>query len=183
LAIDKKRKDELVSEYQDLLQRSSAIFLTRYGGMTVKDLEALRLKIGDANGQINVTKNTLLGIALEQVNRVPPTELLNGQVATSFALGEATALAKVLVEQAKANDKLTIVGGMLGNRILTKAEVEALATLPSLDQLRAQILGLISAPAQGIVSVVANSVRQVVNVLDAYAKKDENAAAAEPAAA
>ena len=182
MAIDKKRKDELVSEYHDLLQRSSAIFLTRYGGMTVKELEALRLKIGDANGQINVTKNTLLGIALEQVNRVPPSDLLNGQVATSFALGEATALAKVLVEQAKANDKLTIVGGMLGNQVLTKAEVEALATLPSLDQLRDQILGLISAPAQGIVSAVTNGVRQVVNVLDAYAKKDENAAA-EPAAA
>ena len=102
MAIDKKRKDELVGEYTDLLQRSSAIFLTRYGGMTVKEMEALRLKIGDVNGQINVTKNTLLGIALEQTDRVPPGELLNGQVATSFALGEASALAKVLVDQAKA---------------------------------------------------------------------------------
>jgi len=183
LAIDKKRKDELVTEYRDLLERSSAIFLTRYGGMTVKEMEALRLKIGDANGQINVTKNTLLGIALEQTDHVPPSELLNGQLATSFALGEASALAKVLVDQAKANDKLKIVGGMLGNRVLTPKEVESLATLPSLDQLRAQILGLINAPAQGIVSAVTNGVRQVVNVLDAYAKKDENAAAPDAAAA
>jgi len=183
LAIDKKRKDELVNEYRDLLQRSSAIFLTRYGGMTVKEMEALRLKISDANGQINVTKNTLLGIALEQTDHVPPSELLNGQVATSFALGEASALAKVLVDQAKANDKLQIVGGMFGNRVLTPKEVESLATLPSLDQLRAQILGLINAPAQGIVSAVTNGVRQVVNVLDAYAKKDENAAAPDAAAA
>jgi len=182
LAITKERKDELVGEYRELLQQSSAIFLTQYGGLSVKELEALRLKIGDVNGRINVTKNTLLRIALEQANRVPPVELLNGQVATSFALGEAPALAKVLVDQAKANDKLKIVGGMLGNRALTPAEVEALATLPSLDQLRAQIMGLISAPAQGIVSAVANGVRQVVNVLDAYAKKDETAAAAEPAA-
>ena len=183
MAIDKKRKDELVTEYRDLLERSSAIFLTRYGGMTVKEMEALRLKIGDANGQINVTKNTLLGIALEQTDHVPPSELLNGQLATSFALGEASALAKVLVDQAKANDKLKIVGGMLGNRVLTPKEVESLATLPSLDQLRAQILGLINAPAQGIVSAVTNGVRQVVNVLDAYAKKDENAAAPDAAAA
>jgi len=182
LAITKERKDELVGEYRELLQQSSAIFLTQYGGLSVKELEALRLKIGDVNGRINVTKNTLLRIALEQADRVPPVELLNGQVATSFALGEAPALAKVLVDQAKANDKLKIVGGMLGNRALTPAEVEALATLPSLDQLRAQIMGLISAPAQGIVSAVANGVRQVVNVLDAYAKKDETAAAAEPAA-
>ncbi len=182
MAITKERKDELVGEYRELLQQSSAIFLTQYGGLSVKELEALRLKIGDVNGRINVTKNTLLRIALEQADRVPPVELLNGQVATSFALGEAPALAKVLVDQAKANDKLKIVGGMLGNRALTPAEVEALATLPSLDQLRAQIMGLISAPAQGIVSAVANGVRQVVNVLDAYAKKDETAAAAEPAA-
>jgi len=128
-----------------------------------------------------VTKNTLLRIALEEADRVPPLELLNGQVATSFALGEASTLAKVLVDQAKTNDKLKIVGGMLGDRPLTPAEVEALATLPSLDQLRAQILGLIGAPAQGIVSAVANGVRQVVNVLDAYAKKDD-APAAEAAA-
>ena len=178
MAIDKNRKDELVSEYRDLLQRSSAIFLASYGGMTVKELEALRLKVSDANGQINVTKNTLLGIAMEQTDRVPPRELLNGQLATSFALGEAPTLAKVLVDQAKANDKLKIVGPTLGDRLLTPAEVESLATLPSLDQLRAQILGLINAPAQGIVSAVTNGVRQVVNVLDAYAKKDESAAAA-----
>ena len=177
MAIKKARKDELVEHYRDLLQNSSAIFLTQYGGMTVKELEALRLKIGEAQGQINVTKNTLLRIAMEQNELTPPTELLNGPVATSFALGEAPTLAKVLVDQAKANDKLKIIGGMLGDRPLTTAEIESLATLPSLDQLRAQILGLISAPAQGIVSAVTNGVRQVVNVLDAYAKKDESAPA------
>ena len=181
MAISKQKKEKFVGEYSELLQQSSAIFLTRYGGMTVKDMEALRLKIGEAQGQMSVTKNTLLRIALEEADRVPPLELLNGQVATSFALGEASTLAKVLVDQAKANDKRKIVGGMLGNRSLTPAEVEALATLPSMDQLRAQILGLLGAPAQGIVSAVANGVRQVVNVLDAYAKKDE-APAAEAAA-
>lgn len=180
MAIKKEKKDELVEHYRELLQNSSAIFLTQYGGMTVKEMEALRLKIGDAHGRINVTKNTLLRIAMEENELTPPIELMNGQVATSFALGEAPALAKVLVDSAKTNDKLKIVGGMLGERRLTPAEVEALASLPSLDQLRAQILGLISAPAQGIVSAVTNGVRQVVNVLDAYAKKDE--AAAEPAA-
>jgi large subunit ribosomal protein L10 len=179
LAIKKERKDELVGQYRELLQQSSAIFLTQYSGMTVKEFEALRVKIGDAHGRINVTKNTLLRIALEENEIAPPLDLLNGQVATSFALGEAPTLAKVLVDSAKANDKLKIIGGMLGPRQLTPAEVESLATLPSLDQLRAQILGLINAPAQGIVSAVTNGVRQVVNVLDAYAKKDE--ATAEPA--
>lgn len=179
MAIKKERKDELVEQYRELLQQSSAIFLTQYGGMSVKELEALRIKIGDAQGRINVTKNTLLRIAMEETDLTPPLDLLTGPVATSFALGEAPTLAKVLVEQAKANDKLKIIGGMLGDRPLSAAQVEALATLPSLDQLRAQILGMLNAPAQGIVSAVANGVRQVVNVLDAYAKKDESEA--EPA--
>lgn len=177
MAIKKARKDELVEHYTELLKNSSAIFLTQYGGMSVKDLEALRLKVSDANGQINVTKNTLLRIAMEANEMAPPLDLMSGQVATSFALGEVPTLAKVLVDQAKANDKLTIIGGMMGDRRLTPAEIEALATLPPLDQLRGQILGLISAPAQGIVSAVANGVRQVVNVLDAYAKKDDSAPA------
>ena len=177
MAIKKVRKDELVEQYTDLLKNSSAIFLTQYGGMSVKDLEALRIKVSEADGQINVTKNTLLRIAMEANELTPPLDLMNGQVATSFALGEVPTLAKVLVDSAKTNDKLTIIGGMLGDRRLTPAEIEALATLPSLDQLRAQILGLVSAPAQGIVSAVANGVRQVVNVLDAYAKKDDSAPA------
>ena len=182
MAIKKARKDELVEQYSELLKNSSAIFLTQYGGMTVKELEALRHKISEADGRINVTKNTLLRIALEENEFAPPLDLMSGQVATSFALGEAPTLAKVLVDSAKTNDKLKIIGGMLGNRSLTPKEIEALATLPSLDQLRAQILGLVSAPAQGIVSAVANGVRQVVNVLDAYANKDDSAPAAEVAA-
>lgn len=182
MAISKEKKDKFVSEYRELLHNSSAVFLTQYGGMSVKEMEALRIKIGDAQGRFNVTKNTLLRIAMEEAEMTPPLDLLNGQVATSFALGEATTLAKILVDQAKASDKLNIIGGMMGNQRLSKAEIEALATLPSLDQLRAQILGLINAPAQGIVSAVANGVRQVVNVIDAYAKKDEAGAEAEAAA-
>lgn len=176
MAITKDRKDELVSEYTELVQKSDAIFITQYAGLTVKDMENLRTKLLDGKGQLNVTKNTLLRIALENNDRTVPEELLTGQVATSFALGEAPALAKILIDQAKANDKLKIRGGLLGNRVLSAADVEALASLPSLDQLRAQILGLISAPAQNIASVVAGGVRQVVNVLDAYSKKDESAA-------
>lgn len=173
MAINKQRKDELVGQYRDLLQNSSAVFLAQYAGMSVKELEALRVKIGDADGRINVTKNTLLRIAMEESELEPPLDLLTGQVITSFALGEAPSLAKVLVDSARTNDKIKIIGGMLGERRLSPSEIEALAKLPSLDELRAQILGLINAPAQGIVSAVSNSVRQVVNVLDAYAKKDE----------
>jgi large subunit ribosomal protein L10 len=183
LAITKKKKDELVEQYRELIQQSSAVFLTQYGGMSVKEMEQLRVKLSEANGRINVTKNTLLQIALEESEFATPADLLVGPVATSFALGEAPALAKVLVDQAKANEKLTIIAGLLGTQVLTKDEIESLANLPSLDELRAQILGLINAPAQGILSVVANSVRQVVNVVDAYAKKEEAGAVPQEAEA
>ncbi|HEY1409184.1 MAG TPA: 50S ribosomal protein L10 [Promineifilum sp.] len=178
MAISKQKKEKYVGEYRELLNNSRAIFLTDYTGLSVKEMEALRLKVGEVQGRISVTKNTLLRIAMEENEVAPPMDLLSGQVATSFALGEIPALAKVLVDQAKANDKLKIIGGMMGPKTLTPSDIESLASLPSLDQLRAQILGLLNAPAQGIASAVTNSVRQVVNVLDAYARKDAGAAEA-----
>jgi len=181
LAISKARKDELVAQYMDLIERSGAIFLTEYTGMNVKSLDALRNKVYEAQGEFHITKNTLLQHALEQSNRPVPEELLVGQVATGFAFGEAPALAKTLVDFAGENDRLSLRGGILGENMLSADEVNALAKLPSLDQLRAQIIGLISAPAQGIVSAITNGVRQVVNVIDAYAKSEEDGADA-PAA-
>jgi large subunit ribosomal protein L10 len=180
LAISKERKDELVAQYIDLLNNSRAVFITEYTGLNVKDINQLRQEVRKADGAFHVTKNTLLRFALQETNRPVPEELLLGQVATGFALNEAPTLAKTLTNFAKDQESLVIKGGILGNDILTAEQVSSLADLPSRDELRAQIIGLISAPAQNITSAIAGGVRQVVNVLDAYAKKDGEA---EPAAA
>jgi large subunit ribosomal protein L10 len=172
LAISKTRKDELVEQYIELLNNSRAVFITEYTGLNVKDISQLRQEIRKADGAFHVTKNTLLRYALEQTDHPAPEELLAGQVATGFALSEAPALAKALTDFAKDKENLIIKGAILGKNVLTAEQVTALATLPSLDELRAQIIGLISAPAQNITSVIAGGVRQVVNVIDAYAKKD-----------
>jgi large subunit ribosomal protein L10 len=177
LAISRERKEELVSEYVDLLTRSQAVFLAEYTGLTVKQMETLRNEVRNAQSSLSVTKNTLLSYALEQSGKPVPSDLLAGQIATGFALGEAPALAKILVDYAKKDDKLKLRGGIMGENLLSPAQVEALATLPPLEHLRAQILGLINAPAQNLASVLAGGVRQVVNVIDAYAKKDETAEA------
>jgi large subunit ribosomal protein L10 len=179
LAISKERKDTLVSQYKDLIEQSDAIFLTEYGGMTVKNLQALRAKLREADGKYFITKNTLLQLALEQSDVPAPSELLVGQIATGFAMGEAPTMAKALVNFAKSEENLTIKGGIMNLRLLSDKDVEALAELPSLDQLRAQIIGLIDGPARGIVSTLSSGVRQVVNVVDAYAKSED----AEPEAA
>lgn len=179
MAISKQRKEELVAQYIELINQSEAIFVAEYTGMSVKSMEALREKVRDANGAVHVTKNTLLKYALQESERPVPEELLMGQVATGFATGDVVALAKTLVDYARTEDKMTLKGGILGKELLSPAQIDALAKLPPLEQLRAQILGLISAPAQNVVSALTNGVRQVVNVIDAYAKSEDGEGAAE----
>ena len=182
LAISRKRKEELVAQYTELIEQSEAIILAEYKGMSVKSMEGLRTKVREVNGSFYVTKNTLLQYALEQTDMEVPEELLQGQIATGFAgQGEVAGLAKTLVDYAKNDNHLIVKGGIMGNELLSPDQVDAIAKLPSLDELRAQIIGLVSTPARNIASTVASGVRQVVNVLDAYAKKDEAEAEAEAA--
>ncbi|MCP4359470.1 MAG: 50S ribosomal protein L10 [Chloroflexi bacterium] len=176
MAISRAKKEELVTQYSSLIEQSQAIFLAEYTGLNVNGMESLRQEVDKAEATFHVTKNTLMQLALEQADMAVPDGFLNGQLATGFALNEAPSLAKALVDFAGKGDNLIIKGGFLGTRFLTPEEIEALAKLPSLDQLRAQILGLINAPAQNIAGVVAGGVRQIVNVLDAYAKKEETTA-------
>lgn len=178
MAISRTRKEELVAQYEELLAKSSAIFLAEYGGMSVKAMENLRIEVDKAEGAFHVTKNTLLQHALEEADISFPEDFLNGQLATGFALAEAPTLAKALVDFASKQDTLKIKGGFLGNRFLTSTEVEALAKLPSLEHLRAQLLGILNAPAQNLAGVVASGVRQVINVVDAYAKSESESAEA-----
>lgn len=177
MAISKARKEELVAQYGELIGQSKAIFMADYAGMSVKGLESLRQKVREADGAFYVTKKTLLKYALEQAEKPVPEELMEGQLAAGFALEQVPTLAKALVDFAKNEEKLTLRGGIFGNEVLSYDQVKELADMPSLPELRAQLLGLINAPAQNIVSAVTNGVRQVVNVIDAYAKSGEGEAA------
>jgi large subunit ribosomal protein L10 len=172
LAISKRKKEELVAEYTELLNQSNAVFLTEYTGLDVKQMQDLRSEVRKAEGSYRVTKNTLLLLALERSGKPIPADLLTGQLATGFALQEVPALAKKLSEFAKDQEQFAIKGGILGDKLLTPEQVEELAKLPSLDELRSKIIGLIQAPAIGIVSTLNSSVQQVVNVLDAYARQE-----------
>lgn len=178
MAISRERKEELVAEYVDLLNNSSAVFLAEYKGMSVKQLQQLRSGVREAEGQLSVTKNTLFRTALEQTGKPVPEGLLLGQTATGFAMGPVPTLAKALVDYAKGDELFAIKGGIVADRFLTVEEIEALAKLPSLDELRSQIIGLINAPASNIAGVISSGVRQLVNVIDAYAKTEETAEAA-----
>ena len=171
MAISKQRKEDLVAQYAELLDSSKAVFLTEYTGLDVKQMQQLRGEVRKAEGIFRVTKNTLLLHALEEAGKPAPADLLVGQLASGFALNEAPTLAKALTDFAKEVEEFTVKFGILEDELLTAEQVKALASLPSLDELRAQIIGLIGAPAQNITSTVANGVRQVINVVDAYAQQ------------
>ena len=179
MAISKDRKKELVDQYTELIKNSNAMFLTEYTGLSVMDMQQLRGDLREVDGVYLVTKNTLLRYALEQSGNPVPADYLIGQLATGFALNEAPALAKMLTKFAENSEQFAVRFGIMDDMILTTEQVEVLANLPTMDELRAQLLGVVQGPARNVASVVAGGVRQVVNVLDAYSAQE---AEAEPVA-
>jgi large subunit ribosomal protein L10 len=179
LAIDRERKERLVEQYIEMINNSQAMFLTQYTGLSVKDIQNLRAEVSKVDGTYYVTKNTLLRHALEKSGKPAPADLLVGQLATGFALDEVPALAQVLTKFAKDAEHFTVKFGIMGDSLLTAEQIDALAKLPSKDELRAQILGMLQAPARNIAGTIASGVRQVVNVVDAYAKQEAEVETAE----
>jgi large subunit ribosomal protein L10 len=177
LAISREKKEQLVQKYVDRLNDSEAVILTDYRGLTVVELQELRGKIREAEGSFAVVKNTLAQRALTDAGLPVPEEMLFGPVGIGFCGNNIPGVAKAVADFAKDNEVLEIKGGLMGDKIITEADIKNLAKLPSLDVLRAQMLGLINAPATQLVGVVAGGVRQVVNVLNAYSEQGGEAAA------
>lgn len=178
MAITKDRKAELMTEYLEMLNQSEAIFWAEYKGIDTQKIERLRDQLRKSNGVFSVTKNTVLRIAIEKMGNTPPTEMMTGQLGTTFAKGNGQALAKTLLDFAKTEERFVLRGGMVGSRILQAEDLDAFSKLPPIEQLRGQILGMLQAPASNLVGVVASGVRQMINVLDAYAKKEQQGEAA-----
>jgi large subunit ribosomal protein L10 len=182
LAISKERKEELIKTYDELIGKSTGMILIEYRGLTMKGMDPLRSKLREQSGELHVVKNTLAQRALTAAGRPVPAELLTHSTAIGFAFSDVAGVAKALSTYAKESEFVTIKGGLLGDRILTSADVEALAELPPLPIVRAKLLGLLATPASRLVGVVAGSVRQIVNVVKAYSEKEGEAPmAAEPA--
>jgi large subunit ribosomal protein L10 len=178
VAITRERKEELVAKYNSLLSESDGIVIIQYTGMTVKDVQALRAKIRQADGEYLVTKNTLFGIALQQQGWPVPEAQLDGPVAVAFSRSNFPALTKVVFDNIKElSEKLTVKGGVMSGNVLNARDVNAVSNLPSLSELRSQIVGLIVQPAAGLVSVLNAATGQVVNVIAAYVKEQGGEAA------
>jgi len=170
--VDRSHKEALVTSLHDELSETVCIVITHQTGMTVAEVTDLRRQMRAAGASFKVTKNRLARIALTGTKFEQLSKLFTGPTAIAYSQ-DPVAAAKVAVEFANKNDKLTIVGGSLGEKQLDAAGVKSLATMPSLDQLRAKLLGMLQTPATRIASVLQAPGGQVARVLGAYARKAE----------
>ena len=168
--MDRAQKREQVAELKQTFNETNVVVVTRNLGMTVAQSTDLRLKMRDAGAQFKVAKNRLALIALEGSKYSPIGDLLTGPTALATSI-DPVAAAKVAVDFAKTNDRFEIVGGAMGDTILDVNGIKALAALPSLDQLRATIIGLVQAPATKIARTVSEPGAQLARVFGAYAAK------------
>ena len=170
--MDRTAKADLVSTLNGVFAKSAVVVVAHYKGLTVAEMQKLRSQMKLAGATVKVTKNRLANIALDGTDVASIKPLLKGPTLLAYS-SDPVAAAKVAVDFAKANDKLVILGGAMGTTALNPDGVKALASLPSLDELRAKIVGLIQAPATKIAQVVSAPAAKLARVFGAYATKDE----------
>lgn len=169
--MNRSEKTDAVAVLNATFNESAVVVVTRNLGLTVAQSTDLRNKMRDAGATYKVAKNRLTKIALADTQYAGLSDLLTGPTALATS-GDPVAAAKVAVEFAKTNDKLEIVGGAMGDTLLDVDGVKALASLPSLDALRAKLIGLIQAPATKVAQVLVAPAGQLARVFGAYAAKE-----------
>jgi large subunit ribosomal protein L10 len=174
--VDRIEKREFVAELSTVFADTSMVVVTRNEGMTVADVTDLRRKMRAAGASFKVAKNRLALLALDGTRFDGLKPFMKGPTAISWS-ADPVAVAKAAVDFAKTNDKFVLIGGALGTQLLDVAGVKALAELPSLDALRAKLLGLLAAPATRIAGVLQAPAGQLARVFAAYADADKSEAA------
>jgi large subunit ribosomal protein L10 len=174
--VDRTEKREFVASLATVFAETSFVLVAQNKGLTVADVSELRRRMRAAGATYKVAKNRLATLALDGTRFDGVKPLLKGPTALAWST-DPVAVAKTAVEFAKTNDKFVVLGGALGTQTLDANGVKALAELPSLETLRAQLLGLIQTPATRIAGILQAPGGQVARVLAAYAKKDEAQAA------
>ena len=168
--MDRAAKKELVTALNGVFKASGVVVVAHYAGLTVAEMQKLRVQMKQAGAQVKVAKNRLAKIALDGTDVAVVAPLLKGPTVIAYS-GDPVAAPKVATDFAKANDKFVILGGAMGKTALNPAGIKALAALPSLDELRAKIVGLLQAPATKVVRVINAPASKVARVVQAFANK------------
>lgn len=169
--MDRSQKAESVASLNAVFNEAGLVVITRNLGLSVAQSTDLRGKMRAAGASYKVAKNRLAKLALKETKYEGLEEFLSGPTALATS-ADPVAAAKAVVDFAKTNDKLEIVGGSMGGQLLNEAGVKALASMPSLDELRAKLIGLVNAPATKVAQVVNAPAAKLARVFGAYAAKD-----------
>jgi large subunit ribosomal protein L10 len=172
LAIKKEQKAAFVAQYDQWLGDSKAVFFTEYSGLTVKQFDELRAKLREAGAEYHVLKNTLGKLVFTNAGYEIEEKLFEGSTAVGFAFDDSPAVAKALTDYAAAVELVKLKGGYLGKRLISKEEVKALANLPPMPVVRAQLLGMLQAPAGKLVRTLAEPGRMLAAVIQAFSEKE-----------
>jgi large subunit ribosomal protein L10 len=169
--MDRSQKTESVAQLNAVFNEAGVVVVTRNLGLTVAQSTDLRAKMRDAGASYKVAKNRLARLALKDTDYAGIEEYLTGPTALAYST-DPVAAAKAAVDFAKTNDRLEIVGGSMGSQVLDAAGIKALASMPSLDELRGTIVGLVNAPATKVVQLVNAPASKLARVFSAYSTKE-----------
>ena len=169
--MERAEKREVVSALHDVFAKTGVVVVAHYAGLSVADMTKLRSDMREAGGRVKVAKNRLVKLALEGTDAKGISDLMKGPTCLAYSDDPVTA-PKVAVKFAKGNDKFVILGGSMGATVLDAKAVSSLADLPSLDELRGTLIGLIQAPATKIARTVKEPAGQLARVFAAYGSKD-----------
>jgi len=172
--VDRAGKEELVSHYNGIFENAGVIVVTHYSGLSVPQMDDLRNQMSEVGGTVKVTKNRLVKLALAGTSSESVGEYFSGPTAIAFS-DDPVAAPKVAAKFAKENDDLKIIGGIMDGKVLNADEVKNLASLPSLDELRGQLVGLINSPATKVAGVLQAPAGQLARVMGAKAAEGEAA--------
>ena len=176
MAISKERKEEVLTQYADWLKRSQAVVLVEYTGVKMKDLDNIRAKIRESGGEFHIVKNTLVRRAFANSGLELPKDYLVKSTAISFAFTDPASTAKALSDATKGSEFVKVKGGFMSGQLLNAARVKALAEMPPLPVVRAQLLGVLQAPAGKLVRTIAEPARGLAAVIKAFTEKAPAAA-------
>ena len=177
MAKSKAQKEAMLAEYMEWLGKSQAVVLVEYSGLKMKNLDVIRAKARENGGVFHVVKNKLAKLALEKAGYSVPADYAEKSTAIGFAFKDAAGFTKALTEVTKGMEAVKVKGGFLDAKALSAAQVKSLASLPPLPVLRAQLLGVLQAPASKLVRTLAEPSRSLAYVVKAYSDKAAPAAA------
>ena len=164
------QKEEILAKTTDRLKRSASVVFVTVEGVKVHELEGIRDALFPQGLQLQVAKNSLFKLALEQLGVEVPAELLNQPVGMVYSYEDVVAAAKLMAPFVKEVNALNVVGGLMENKYVTVSQVNTLANLPSRDQLLGQLVGTLAAPLSGLVNVLQGNIRGLVTVLGQIAE-------------